>query len=268
MKWPSDTATADGQAVKPFLAHLEDLRKALIRCIAALAAGMAIAIPLTPQIMALLERPLRIVTDNPAQFLRSLEVAGAFTVSLKIALWAGLLFSSPFLLLFIGAFVFPGLTGKEKKMVINASGFAVVLFAAGVLFGYAFTLPAALRIMFGMHEWLGIRPEWTVTSYVTFALQLLIGFGLVFEMPTILLTLGKLGIISSLQLRTMRRHAIVIILIVAAALTPPDVFSQLLMALPLVGLYELCIWLVWMDERKKRAGDVGGGETPPSSAIT
>jgi sec-independent protein translocase protein TatC len=96
-----------------------------------------------------------------------------------------------------------------------------------------------------------IRAEWTVTSYVTFALQLLIGFGLVFELPTILLALGKLGIVSSLQLRSMRRHAIVIILIVAAALTPPDVFSQLLMALPLVGLYEMCIWLVWMDERRK-----------------
>lgn len=253
MKWPSDIAAPDGPGAKPFLAHLEDLRIALIRCVAALAAGMAIAVPLTPQIMAVLERPLRTVTDNPGQFLRSLEVAGAFTVSLKIALWAGLLFSSPFLLLFIGAFIFPGLTGKERRVVINASGFAVVLFVAGVLFGYVFTLPAALKIMFGMHGWLGIRPEWTVTSYVTFALQLLIGFGLVFEMPTILLTLGKLGIVSSLQLRTMRRHAIVIILIVAAALTPPDVFSQLLMTLPLVGLYELCIWLVRVDEQRRSA---------------
>lgn len=259
MKWPSDTATPDGQGVKPFLAHLEDLRKTLIRCVVAVAVGMAIAIPLTPQIMALLESPLKGVTDNPGEFLRSLEVAGAFTVSVKIALWAGLLFSSPFLLLFIGAFVFPGLTGKEKKAVINASGFAVVLFVGGVSFGYMFTLPAALKIMFGMHGWLGIRPEWTVTSYVTFALQLLIGFGLVFELPTILLTLGKLGIVSSLQLSTMRRHAIVIILLVAAALTPPDVFSQLLMALPLVGLYELCIWLVRLDERRKIAGNADFG---------
>ena len=261
MKWPSDTETPDGQGVKPFLSHLEDLRATLIRCVAALAVGMAIAIPLTPQIMALLERPLRSVTDNPVQFLRSLEVAGAFTVSMKMALWAGLLFSSPFLLLFIGAFIFPGLTSKEKRAVINASGFAVVLFVAGVLFGYTFTLPAALKIMFGMHAWLGIRPEWTVTSYVTFALQLLIGFGLVFELPTILLTLGKLGIVSSLQLRTMRRHAIVIILIVAAALTPPDVFSQLLMALPLVALYELCIWLVRLDERRKKAENTEPGPT-------
>jgi sec-independent protein translocase protein TatC len=261
MKWPSNTATPDGQGVKSFLSHLEDLRNTLIRCVAALAVGMAVAIPLTPQIMALLERPLRIVTDDPGQFLRSLEVAGAFTVSMKMALWAGLLFSSPFLLLFIGAFIFPGLTSREKRAVINASGFAVILFVAGVLFGYTFTLPAALKIMFGMHVWLGIRPEWTVTSYVTFALQLLIGFGLVFELPTILLTLGKLGIVSSLQLRTMRRHAIVVILIVAAALTPPDVFSQLLMALPLVGLYELCIWLVRMDERRKRAGNTEPGST-------
>jgi sec-independent protein translocase protein TatC len=169
-----------------------------------------------------------------------------------MARWTGLLFSSPFLLLFIGAFIFPGLTQREKKAVIHASGFAVALFALGVWFGYHFTLPAALKMMFGMHTWLGIRAEWTITSYVTFALQLLIGFGLVFELPTILLALGKLGVVSSRQLRSVRRHAIVAILIVAAALTPPDVFSQMLMTLPLFGLYELCIWLIWMDERKKK----------------
>ena len=212
------------------------------------------AVPLMPRTMMWLKAPLRGVTDNPDQFLRSLEVSGAFSVSMTMALWTGLLFSSPFLLLFIGAFIFPGLTRREKKAVINAGGFAVALFAFGVLFGYQFTLPAALKILFGMHAWLGIRAEWTVTSYVTFVLQLLIGFGLVFELPTILLALGKLGIVSSLQLRSMRRHAIVMILIVAAALTPPDVFSQLLMALPLVGLYEMCIWLVWMDERRKEKG--------------
>jgi sec-independent protein translocase protein TatC len=252
MKRSIDTSvTPDGQGVKPFLAHLEDLRQAIIRCVVALVIGMSLAVPLMPRTMMWLKAPLRAVTENPDQFLRSLEVSGAFSVSMTMALWTGLLFSSPFLLLFIGAFIFPGLTQREKRAVINASGFAVVFFACGVLFGYLFTLPAALKIMFGMHTWLGIRAEWTVTSYVTFALQLLIGFGLVFELATILLALGKLGIVSSLQLRSMRRHAIVIILIVAAALTPPDVFSQLLMALPLVGLYEICIWLVWMDERRK-----------------
>jgi sec-independent protein translocase protein TatC len=253
MKRPSDTtAMPDGpEIVKPFLAHLEDLRVTILRCVVALAVGVSIAIPLMPRALTWLKAPLRSVTDNPDQFLRSLEVSGAFTVSMNMALWMGLLFSSPFLLLFLGAFIFPGLTGSERKAVLHASGFAVALFTLGVLFGYQFTLPAALKMMFGMHTWLGIRPEWTVTSYVTFALQLLIGFGLVFEMPTILLALGKLGIVSSLQLRSMRRHAVVVILIVAAALTPPDVFSQVLMALPLVGLYELCIWMVWMDERRK-----------------
>ena len=129
MKRPSDTSvTPDGQGVKPFLAHLEDLRQAIIRCVVALAVGMSIAIPLMPRTMMWLKAPLRVVTDNPDQFLRSLEVSGAFSVSMKMALWTGLLFSSPFLLLFIGAFIFPGLTRREKRAVINASGFAVVLF--------------------------------------------------------------------------------------------------------------------------------------------
>jgi sec-independent protein translocase protein TatC len=262
MKWASDTTPPEAQDVKPFLAHLEDLRQTLIRCLVALAVGMGVAVPLMPRAMTWLKAPLRAVTDHPDQFLRSLDVSGAFSVSLNMALWTGLLFSAPFLLLFLGAFVFPGLTQQEQKVVLHAGGFAVALFALGVWFGYQFTLPAALTMMFGMHTWLGIRPEWTVTSYVTFALQLLIGFGLVFELPAILLVLGKLGIVRSLQLRSLRRHAIVVILIVAAALTPPDVFSQLLMAVPLIGLYELCIWLVWLDERKKEKGDA----TPPGRA--
>jgi sec-independent protein translocase protein TatC len=137
MKRASDTtATPDKQGVKPFLAHLEDLRLAILRCIVALAVGMSIAVPLMPRTMMWLKAPLRAVTDNPDQFLRSLEVSGAFSVSMTMAFWTGLLFSSPFLLLFIGAFIFPGLTRREKRAVINAGGFAVALFFFFFFFFY------------------------------------------------------------------------------------------------------------------------------------
>jgi sec-independent protein translocase protein TatC len=243
--------TSEQPDAKPFLEHLEDLRRTIIACAVALAAGICIATPFTPTIMALLKGPLRAVSDNPDQFLRSIEVGGAFSVSMKIAIWGGLLISAPFIFLFAGWFVFPGLTQREKRAVLQAGGLAVGLFALGVWMGYRLTLPAALKIMFGLHSWLGIRAEWTVTSYVTFAMQLLICFGLVFELPAVLLVLGKLGIVSSAQLRHFRRHAIIVALIVAAVLTPPDVFSQLLMGIPLIALYELCIWLVWAAERAK-----------------
>jgi sec-independent protein translocase protein TatC len=238
---------------KPFLDHLEDLRRTLIYCAGALVVGMLVAAPLAPKLLALLKAPLRYVTDNPDVFLRSLEVGGAFSVGMRIAFWAGLLFSAPFILVFVARFIFPGLTEREKRAVTSASGFAVLLFVFGVFLGYKLTLPAALSIMFSMHGWLGIRAEWTVTSYVAFASQLLIAFGLVFELPTILLVLGKLGIISSDQLRHYRRHFVIVALIISAILTPPDVFSQLLMAIPLLLLYELCIWLVRATERKNAA---------------
>jgi sec-independent protein translocase protein TatC len=244
-----DSGDSEDLGAKPFLDHLEDLRRTIIQCLAALVVGMGIALPLAPRLMGLLKAPLRYVTDNPDSFLRSLEVGGAFSIGMQIVFWTGLLFSAPFIFIFVAGFVFPGLTEREKRAVIGASGFAVVLFVFGVVLGYKLTLPAALNIMFGMHSWLGIRAEWTVTSYVAFATQLLIAFGLVFELPALLLVLGKLGIIHSGQLRRFRRHAIVAALIIGMVLTPPDVFSQLLMAVPLIVLYEVCLWIVWAAER-------------------
>lgn len=225
----------------------------LIRCAVALTLGVLLAVPFAPAILSWLKAPLRIVSENPDQFLRSLEVGGAFSVTVKIGLWGGLLLSAPFLLLFVGGFVFPGLTEREKSAVVQSGGFAVALFAVGVAMGYWLALPAALKIMFGMHGWLGIRAEWTVTSYVAFATQFLICFGLAFELPAVLLALGKLGLVTSAQLRHYRRHAIIVALILAAFLTPPDVISQLLMGLPLIVLYEVCIWLVRATERGQRA---------------
>jgi len=258
-------AGRDGHAVKPFMEHLEDLRATLIRCAVALAIGMGIAFPLTPRILAVLKSPLLVVTRDPNQFLRSLEVVGAFAVSMKIALWAGLLFSGPFILYFVGWFVFPGLKQAEKTVILKVGGLAILLFIFGVWMGYHFALRAALKIMFGMHAWLGIRAEWTVTSYVSFAMQLLIAFGFVFELPAGILVLGKLGIIQSAQLRYYRRHAILAALIIGMLLAPPDVFSQLLMAIPLIILYEVCLWVVWATERRAgRASTVSTSDAGPS----
>ena len=252
--------TPDGQEIKPFLEHLEDLRRAIMRCLGSLVAGMAVALPLVPRILGLLKAPLRGVTENPDQFLRSLEVGGAFAVSMRVMFWAGLLFSAPLIVYFVSGFVSPGMTVRERGAMKQAMGIGAGLFAFGVWMGYRFTLPAALQIMFGMHRWLGIRAEWTITSYVVFATQLLIAFGLAFELPAVLLALGKLGVVSSEQLRRFRRHAIVGAFVVGMLLTPPDVFSQVLMAVPLVLLYEGCIWLVWSAERaRRREGSCGPG---------
>lgn len=245
----------DEQEVKPFLDHLEDLRQTLFRCLIAVGVGMAVAFPFTPRILRILTAPLMRGLPDPEPFLQSLEVAGAFTVALRTSLWAGLLLSAPFLVFFIGQFVFPGLKENEKRITLKAGGFAVGLFFLGVVIGYYLTLEVALRIMYGFHDWLGIKAAWRINDYVSFCLNLLLAFGLTFEMPVALVMLGRMGLIRSTQLREKRRHVIVLLLIIAALLTPPDPFTQLAMAIPLILLYEICIWIVRASER--RAGQEG-----------
>ncbi|MCZ7591236.1 MAG: twin-arginine translocase subunit TatC [Kiritimatiellae bacterium] len=246
--WPVDP----GEERKPFLAHLEDLRRVLLRSAAVLALGMGISLVYTPEILALLKAPLYGLVDNPDLFLRSIEVVGAFTATLRIAFWSGLVLAAPFLVLIIGSYLLPAMTPKERRSFTGVGVLSIVLFAGGVWMGYRFTLPFALQAMFMIHRWLGIMAEWTITSYVTFTTQLLVAFGLAFELPVVILILGRLQILSSAWLRKYRRHAIVAILILAAILTPPDVFSQMLMAISLVALYEACVWIIWTWERSER----------------
>lgn len=179
----SEQAEQARPVTKPFLDHLEDLRWTLVRCALALAAGFLVSLPLAPTLLDFLRRPLNMVTDQPDQFLRSLEVGGAFSVSLRLAGWGGLLLSSPLLLLFIGRFVFPGLFDNEKRVAMMAIGFALLLFVLGVSLCYAYALPVALKMMFNVHGWMGVRAEWTITSYIAFATPFLIGFGLTSSCP-------------------------------------------------------------------------------------
>jgi len=237
---------------KPFLEHLEELRWTVIGSFIALALGMAVAAPLAPLMLKLLRAPLAVVTDNPDQFLQSLEITGGFSIALQIVFWCGLLLSAPFILILIGRFVFPGLKQRERKALSVALIFAMVLFAVGVALGYLIVLPVALRVMLRLHQWMGIQVWWTVTSYVAFAVQLLIAFGLALELPMIIMVLGYLGIVSSTMLRAKRPYAIVVLLILAMVLTPgPDVFSQVILAVPLILLYELCILATRLFERKR-----------------
>jgi sec-independent protein translocase protein TatC len=194
--------------------------------------------------------------------LQSMEVAGAFVSAMRMAFWGGLLLSAPVLVVIFGMFVLPALKPNEKTFAMRAGALGTVLFVVGVLFGYLYTLPFALQAMFAIHDWMGVTALWTLTSYVTFTTQLLIAFGLAFEIPMVLLILGRFGIVSGVWLRDHRRHAVVVALIVACVLTPPDVVSQVAMTVPLMLMYEGCIWLVmaWDRRRARERGEVTGGE--------
>ena len=252
--------TAHRDDPKPFLDHLEELRGTIFGCLGALVVGMLIAFPFTAKILEILKAPLMRLPDIPEDFLRSFRVTGAIAVILRVGAWSGLLLAMPFIVYFVARFVFPGLTSREKSVLLKASGFSLVLFVAGVAVGYFGCMPVALRMMLGFHAWIDVAPIWTINDYVAFTIQMMIGFGLSFQLPVIIVILGKLGVVNQRQLRDKRRHAIVICLTVGMLMTPADVATQLLMAAPLYALYEMCIWILWFDERKAVAAS---GAAPP-----
>lgn len=256
--------------VKPFLEHLEDLRVTLIRAAIAISVGMVVAFPLVPRILGILKSPLSAVDPAHDTMLQSMEVSGAFVAAMRMAFWSGLMLSAPALVIIFGLFIIPALKPTEKKLVWQACVAGTFLFVFGVAFGYVYTLPFALSAMYMLHGWMGVTALWTVSSYVSFCTQLLIAFGLAFELPMLLLILGRMGIVSGEWLRIHRRHAVVVALTIGCILTPPDVVSQIIMTIPLVIMYEGCIWIVMAWDRKKaeerRAGgivqSVSNGDAP------
>ena len=253
-----DSASSIRQA-KPFGEHLEDLRWTILWSGLSLIIGMIVAIPLTPLVVKLLKIPLARADVNPDDFLKVFTVSGGFTIAMSIVFWTGLLVSLPFIVFQIGKFIFPGLTRRERRAVVYASGFAGFLFVAGVAMGYFFAVPVALKCLFQINEWLGISCAFVeLSNYISFVLQLLICFGLAFELPVVILALGAMGIVSFTQLRDKRRYAIVGLMAVAMVLTPStDAVTMLVMAVPMIVLYEFCIWAVWLMERKKKVSEQG-----------
>ena len=257
---PDKDDVLDKDQTKSFLEHLEDLRGTIVKCALSLVGGMAIAIPLAPLVLTLIKRPLYDVESDldikVDEFLKIMEMTGGLSIALKIVFWGGLLFSIPFLIYFIWEFVFPGLTRRERRTVRAAAGFAALLFAMGVCMCYFMTLPVAIKLMFKVNAWMGVNCNFVrLTDYVAFVLKLLVAFGLAFELPVVLMALGHLGLVTSQQLREKRRHVIVGLLILAMILTPPDPLTQCMMAVPMTALYEICIWLIWLKEKREAAAE-------------
>jgi len=239
---------------KPFLAHLEDLRRTILWCLVTVGLGIVVTIPLVPQIVSILQRPVVAAGMDPAEFLKIIQIAGGFAVAMRVSFWGGLVISAPIMVMVIAHFVFPGLTPRERTAVRRSSGFAVALFAAGVVMGYLVTLPMAVKVLLGVNRWLGKASEFVILSdYMSFALKILLAFGLAFELPVIVLALGSVGLVTSGQLSEYRRYVIVFLMILAMILTPPDPVTQLLMAVPLALLYEGCIWVLRFRERRSAA---------------
>jgi sec-independent protein translocase protein TatC len=234
------------------LEHLEDLRKMLIRISAAIVFGMVVVAPFTPQVLGILTLPLREIGLDPSEFLINLKVMSGFSVAMTLIFWTGLLLATPFIVFFVAQFVFPALHKNEKRIVKFSSVFAVLLFFLGAALGFFGTTGLALQALItGLNDWLGIRMDRVETpDYIVFVVKLVLGFGLAFELPLVLLMLGYAGLVNTQTLCKFRRHVVVGLLILAMMLTPPEPISQIVMASALYFFYEICILMLRRHEKK------------------
>lgn len=315
---PSDSD--EGGPRKPFLDHLEDLRRALLKCAAVIFVALVVCLLLDDKLAAILMYPIRRMhlLDQPRptvtfqvgatrfgpyevsreQFaglpagdaphvvfklgmakigeeqvltlkpdpeagpgatlvkLRNFNPAEGFMVAFHLALYGSLVVSAPFWLYFLGQFILPALRVRERRFLFTWLGWGVFLFLLGVLLTYFILLPLALRASIEYSTMLGFDPyEWRADEYISFTCKFLLGMGLGFQFPLVVLTLVKLGILHYRQLAHFRRHVIVLAFILGAVLTTPEVITQVAMAVPLCLLYEVCIWLAWFWERKQRRAE-------------
>lgn len=189
----------------------------------------------------------------------NLTPAGGFFVAFQVAFYGGMVLSAPFMLYFVASFVFPALRLKERKYVYRALFIGGGLFAVGVSFCYFVLMPVALAASQMYSQWLGLGAmQWRAEEYISFVCKFMLGMGLGFELPVVILTLVKIGVLNYRMLRSMWRYMIVINLVLGAVLTTPEVVTQVLMAVPLYMLYEITVWIAWYwdwRDRKRAAGE-------------
>jgi sec-independent protein translocase protein TatC len=203
------------------------------------------------------------VTNDPAVIdnirrmhvdLVNLSPAGGFFVAVQVALYGGVVLAAPILLYFIASFVFPALRIKERKYVYRAIFIGSGLFLLGVSFCYFILMPVALMASQFYSQWLGLGAfQWRAEEYISFVCKFMLGMGLGFELPVVILTLVKIGVLRYTTLRNMWRYMIIICLVLGAFLTTPEVITQVLMAGPLYLLYEITVWIAWYWEQPDRA---------------
>jgi sec-independent protein translocase protein TatC len=203
---------------------------------------------------------IRAATNLPPELASShgpglifLDPAAPFISSLHLAFFGGMILSAPFVFYFLGQFLVPALRFREKKYGLRAFAIGLGLFVTGVCFCYFGIMPFALRAAEAYSLWMGVQmPDWRAETYFSFVTKFMLGMGLGFELPVVLLALVKIGLLDYKKLASMRRYMIVVNLILGALLTTPEVFTQLLMAVPLQVLYEIAVWIAWYWERKEK----------------
>ena len=242
-------ATEDAE--RPLIAHLLELRARLLRAAGGLLLVLLCLLPFANTLYAWLAQPLLEKLPAGGQLIAT-EVASPFFAPLKLAFFVAVVLAMPWLLYQAWAFVAPGLYKREKRLALPLLSSALLLFYAGCAFAFFLVLPAVFGFMAKVTPD-GVAMMTDINAYLDFVLVLFLAFGLAFELPVAMLVLVLLGWVSPAQLREARGYAIVGIFVVAAIVTPPDVISQLMLAIPMCLLYEAGILAAAMLARRQPA---------------
>ncbi|HEY0111765.1 MAG TPA: twin-arginine translocase subunit TatC [Allosphingosinicella sp.] len=235
----------------PLLDHLIELRRRLLWCVAAIAVAFGICLHFATEIFAVLVQPLLKVGQGRLIYTNIFE---AFFVDVKVALFAALMAAFPIIATQLWRFVAPGLYAKERKAFLPFLLLTPLLFAAGGALAYFFAVPVALHFLLSFQGNVGGVEQTAlpgVGNYLDFITRFIFGFGIAFLLPVLLMLLERAGIVTRAQLKSGRRYAIVAAFVVAAVLTPPDIISQLLLAIPLWALYEISLVAIWFTEKRR-----------------
>ncbi len=227
----------------PFTDHLEELRRRLIICFIAVAVGFLVAYGFAEEIFQVLMRPIiRVLPfENSSQkpSLIFTGIAEGFLTYLKVALLTGFFIAVPIIFYQLWKFVAPGLYRHEKRYVLPFVLLSTIFFVGGALFGYFVVFPIGFQFFIKTFTTEFIKPLPSIKEYLSFSTKLLMAFGIVFELPLLIFFLSRIGLVNAAFLSRQRKYAVLIIFIVAAIITPPDIISQLMMAGPLIVLYEI-----------------------------
>lgn len=228
----------------PVWQHLEALRKVVFRCLLIIVIGTSLTYNFSEHIVLFLEQPLLNILPEGQKHLYFTGITDKFFIYLKVSVYAAIALTSPFLLMQVWSFVAPALYSKERKVFYPFLFLGTISFFVGMAFAYWVVIPSGYEFLvkFGPDT---ERPMITVTEYFSLTLQLLLGLGVVFELPVVLMILAKLGIVNTEVLGKARPYAYVLLAVLAAIITPtPDAFTMLLVLIPLGLLYETSLLLV------------------------
>lgn len=233
----------------PFTAHLAELRTRLIRSFIAVAVGFLISYAYVQQIFEFLMRPM-IQAMPPGSPLVFTSLTEGFFTYFKLALTSGICLASPVILYQLWRFIAPGLLEHERRYALPFVFFVSSFFILGASFAYYVVFPSIFRFLMSFSSDI-VKPMPSMKEYLAFSSKMLLTFGLIFEYPPIVFFLAKVGILKGSWLARQRRYAIILIFVLAAVITPPDAVSQILMALPMMVLYEVGIILAKVFGKKE-----------------